>query len=560
MTKNSGNTADYIIIGGGSAGCVLANRLSEDPATKVTLIEAGPRDSNPWIRLPSGLIPLVNGTYCNWKYWSEPQRHLHNRRLYQPRGKVLGGCSSINAQVYVRGNAEDYNGWSQLGCEGWSYSEVLPYFLKMEDFQPDTSPANSRYHNRGGPLTISNREFINPLTEAFLKAAEQAGHARNDDHNGACQEGIGILYSYNRDGQRCNNARAYLDPARPRANLQIITNAQVHRLIISQGQVEGVEYSQNSHSQKLYCSEEVILSAGAFNSPQLLMISGIGPETELKKHDIPLKLHLPGVGQNLQDHLNLYVETRSKSRVGMSFHSSSWLRYTRECLKYALFTKGELTSNLLEAGGFIKCNPNQITPDLQFHFLPSFGAHHGLDLSNLKKHYGYSLIFNDNRPHSRGSLTLQSSSITDAPRIDPNYLSDERDVQQLVQGVREARKILAQPAFDDHRECEISPGDALQSDEQLTEWVRNNAETVYHPACTCKMGVATDPLAVVDSQLRVWGIDKLRVADASIMPNLVSGNTNAACTMIGEKAAAMILNQETAQPRKPEDAIPYATV
>ena len=532
-------TFDYVVIGGGSAGCVLANRLSESGKYRVALLEAGAEDKNPLIHMPAGLAPLVSGKFCNWKYWSEPQSNLNNRRLYQPRGKVLGGCSSINAQVYVRGNAQDYDQWEAKGCPGWSYKQLLPLFRKMETYQPTLSEAESQYHGKQGLLNITRKHKLNPLSEAFLTGAQQAGHKFNKDCNGEDQEGVGIFYQYQLNGQRHSNARAYLTPVKQRQNLHIFTRAQATRLLFENKQICAVEVIINGKLKTLSVNREAIVCGGAFNSPQLLMVSGIGPKEHLEQRGIQVIHTLPGVGANLQDHLNLYVETLASNRTPLSFHFSAWGRIAKALWQYTTAKKGEFTSNLLETGGFLKTEPSESTPDLQFHFMPMLGVHHGLRMENASKHYGYSLILNDNRPYSRGKLTLKSATMLDAPLIDPNYLHDERDIKRLVTGVRMARNILSQPAFQPYQKSEFSPGEQVQSDEEIENWIREHAESVYHPAGTCKMG--TDPLSVVSPELKVHGITGVRVADASIMPFLVSGNTNAAVTVIGEKAAEMIL-------------------
>ena len=530
---------DFLIVGGGSAGCVLANRLSENGRFRVALIEAGPPDRNPFIHMPAGIMPLVRGTFCNWKFWSEPQQHLNGRRLYQPRGKTLGGCSSINAQVYVRGHANDFDEWASLGCTGWSFDEVLPYFRRSENYEPQAEQKDQPFHGESGPLTIGERKRLNPLSAAFLKAADQAGVNPTDDFNGEQQEGYGVLHSYHRNGQRCSNARAYLGSAADRDNLVIITNAHVTKIELTQGRAVGIRYLQGKREIVLRANREVIISAGAFNSPQLLMLSGIGDKNELAKHGIPMQHELPGVGKNLQDHLNIYLETRARTRVAMSLHPSAWLRLLREGIKYTFLKRGELTSNLLETGAFIRSSPDEPIPDLQIHFIPMLGAHHGLEIDALKKYYGYSMVINDCRPLSRGYVGLHSADPHDPPLIDPNYLAHDRDIDRLVRGIRLSREILAQPAFDFHRDSECSPGAAIETDTELSQWVKDNVETVYHPVGTCKMGC--DAMSVVDSQLRVIGIKGLRVVDASIMPTLIGGNTNAAVTMIGEKASDLIL-------------------
>lgn len=538
MTASTVKEFDYIVIGGGSAGCVLANRLTENGRNSVALIEAGPKDTNPLIHMPAGIAPLVSGKYCNWKYWSEPQQHLNGRRLYQPRGKVLGGCSSINAQVYVRGNALDFDNWENLGCQHWGYKDVLPYFKKMEHFEPESDEVNAPYHGKTGPLNIAKRRFLNPLSEAFVEAAQQAGHVYNADFNGHNQEGVGVFQSYHLNGQRHSNAAAYLTPIKHRKNLTIITDTIVSRIIMEESRAVAVTTKRAAVAGMLKARKEIILAAGAFNSPQLLMLSGIGPAEELRKFNIPVLCNLPGVGKNLQDHLNLYIETIANVKKGISFHVSAWPRIGKALWQYTTSRRGEFTSNFLETGAFLKTDSQEASPDLQFHFMPMLGVHHGMDMKNAQKFYGYSLILNDNRPFSTGTLTLKSTDVSEQPFIDPNYLADERDVERLIKGVRIARDILNQPALSQYCKEAFSPPAKLETDDELAAWIRQHAESVYHPAGTCKMGI--DDMAVVDPELKVRNINGLRVVDASIMPNLVSGNTNAAVTMIAEKAADLI--------------------
>ncbi len=528
--------ADYISAGGGSAGCVLANRLSESGRYRVALLEAGPADTHFNIKFPGGIAALAQDAKHNWQFWSEPQAHLNNRRLYCPRGKVLGGSSAINAMCYVRGNPQDYDDWAASGCAGWSYADVLPYFLRSEDFVAD--PADGT-HGHGGPLSVSRRVHANnPLSDAFLAAAAQAGYARNVDNHLSIEEGVGEYRVFQKDGERHSNAEAYLRPAEARGNLQVLTGVRVTKVLIEQSRAVGVNFVQKGKPLALRAQREVILAAGAIQSPQLLLLSGIGSRLALDQHGIDCQHELPGVGENLQDHLDVFVSWHAKSKVGFAFKPSYWGRLLRSLVQYMRKRRGEATSNIAEVGGFIRASEHDGRPDIQWHFLPSVNTVHAFELRRAW-HYGYAVMNYFLRPYSRGRVGLTSADPLAAPKIDFNYGADVRDLQALVAGIRKTRAVLAQAAFEPHRLEEVEPGAQLQSDEELLNWVRGHAETAYHPVGSCKMGV--DELAVVDPRLRVRGISALRVVDASIMPLLVSGNTNAAATMIGEKGAAMIL-------------------
>jgi choline dehydrogenase len=517
---------DYVIVGGGSAGCVLANHLSSDRHARVLLLEAGGPDHRKEIHVPAG-FPKLFKTALDWNYQTEPQQHLAGRRLYWPRGKVLGGSSSINAMIYIRGAAQDYDGWQAAGNSGWGYADVLPYFMRAENQERGAD----RWHGVGGPLSVCDLRHVHPLSRAFVEAATEIGLARNNDFNGACQLGVGAFQVNQRGGARHSTAVAYLRPARGRANLTVITGAQATRVVVERDRAIGVEFERAGQRLVARARQEVLLCGGAVNSPQLLLLSGIGPAEQVRALGIPVVADLPGVGENLQDHLVVAVAYECRQAISMATADTLANR-----LRYLLMRRGPLASNIGEVGGFVRTRADLPAADLQFHFGPAYFLEHGFKTPDG---HGFTLGPTLLRPRSRGRITLASADPLRAPRIEPNYLADEADLAVLVEGVKLARRIAQAAAFAPYRGDEYCPGTAAQGDDALADFVRQTVETIYHPVGTCKMG--TDERAVVDPRLRVRGVWGLRVVDASIMPTIPGGNTNAPVIMIAEKAADMIL-------------------
>lgn len=524
---------DYIIVGAGSAGCVLANRLTEDPDTTVLLLEAGMSDWHPFIHMPAGVAELLKGKLFNWYFDTAPERHLANRRLYWPRGKGLGGSSSMNGMVYIRGHRADYDHWSKdLGLSGWSYDDVLPYFRKSEDF----AGGDAGFHGSGGPLGITEDPSGHMLFDVFKQAAQQAGIPGTRDFNGVQQEGYGSYQLTIKDGRRQSTAVTFLNAAKSRPNLTVVTRAQVKAINIDGGRAIGVTYRRGSLGgmQTVAARREVLLCAGAVQSPQVLMQSGIGDGETLKKFGIAVKLHKPAVGQNLQDHLDVMVQQNCTQPVTL-YELTKFHRVLLTLVEYYRTRGGPGATNALEAGAFVKTDPSLSVPDVQLHFIPAFMLDHARQVG---PGHGYMLHACQLRPRSRGYVTLASADPFAAPVIQPNYLSDPFDVEVLLKAVKVARRIFAQPAFDPYRGKEEVPGEAVQTDEQIIACIRQKAESIYHPVGTCRMGVDAD--AVVDADCRVKGIAGLRVVDASVMPTLVGGNTNAPTIMIAEKIADRI--------------------
>lgn len=526
---------DYIIVGAGSAGSVLANRLSEDPNHSVLVLEAGPEDKSPMIKIPGAFAYFMYSKKYNWQYEAESVPDIrHGQPMFCPRGKTLGGSSAVNAMVYIRGDKSDYDHWQALGNQGWNYDSMLPYFKKSENNQR----GGDKYHGNSGPLYVSNTNNTYPLNECFLAGSKQAGHPLTDDFNGEQFEGAGYFQFTIKDGERCGVSRAYLKPARIRDNLSIECEAFVDRILFTNKIATGIEYTQHGQKHSVKAKKEVILCGGSFNSPQTLMLSGIGDKEELSQHGIGVVHDLPGVGKNLQEHVDACVLVKSKKKDGFSTTPTGLLKMLPDTLKYLNGKKGNLANSITQAGAFLKSNPDVDVPDIQMHFVPLLFDDCGRDLGLLSQH-GYSLHVCVLRPKSRGKLSLKSANPQEPIKIDFNFLSEPEDVKTLVDGIRVARKILATEAFDDHRGEELHPGAGVESDEAILQSCKDRLGLVYHPVGTCKMG--SDPMAVVDDQLRVHGIQNLRVVDASIMPTLVSGNTNAPVIAIAEKAADMIL-------------------
>ncbi len=527
---------DYIIIGAGSAGCVLAHRLSEDPHCRVLLLEAGPRDWHPFIHMPAGLARLVGNTRINWSYDTEPEPNLGNRRLWWPRGKVLGGSSSINAMCYVRGTPADYDDWAARGAAGWDWRGVLPYFRRAER----NARGADDLHGGDGPLHVSDLRHRNPLSQAFVEAGAQLGLPRNDDFNGPAQQGVGFYQVTQRDGVRCSSAAAYLRPARARANLEVRTGVLAERIVLRGGRAVAVEYARGGRRHRAEATREVLLGAGAINSPQLLMLSGIGPADHLRAHGIAVAQDLPGVGGNLQDHLDICTLQRCTSRI--SYDRASELRLAFDY--YLRGRRGAGTSNIAEAGAFVRSPlAEDARADIQLHFVPAMLDDHG---RNRLPGDGYTVHACFLRPRSRGRIQLRSADPRAPARIHANYLGDAEgfDLRMMVECARLSRDLLAQPAFDRHRGGPLAPPRDDLPDAELADFVRARAESIYHPVGTCRMG--GDAEAVVDAQLRVHGVAGLRVVDASVMPTLPGGNTNAPTVMIAERAADLIRGRAVA--------------
>lgn len=531
MAEHRAEKYDYIIVGAGSAGCVLANRLSEDPANKVLLLEAGGSDYNPWIHIPVGYFKTMHNKATDWCYMTQPDKGINNRQLQWPRGKVLGGSSSLNGLLYVRGQPEDYDNWESLGNKGWSYKDVLPYFKKSEDQER----GSDEFHGVGGPLKVSDLRLRRPIADFFIKAAQQIGIPLNKDYNGATQEGVGYFQQTAYKGFRWSTAKGFLKPALKRNNLTLITRAHTNKIIFDGDKAVGIEYKKKGKLHTVNATKEVILSSGAIGSPQILQLSGIGEKELLEKYKIPVVKDLPSVGKNLQDHLQIRLVFKTSQRT-LNDEVNSYFKQFKVGLQYILTRTGPLTLAASQIAIFTKTDPRLSRPDIQFHMQPLSADKPG---DGAHKFSAFTASVCQLRPASKGYIEIISTNPEDHPAIHPNYLSEDEDLKVAIESIKVARKIAEAPALSEHIQEEFVPGKQYQSDEELLDAARQYSQTIYHPTSTCKMG--NDEMAVVNDRLQVHGIQNLRVIDASIMPEITSGNTNAPTIMIAEKGADMIL-------------------
>lgn len=528
---------DYVIVGAGAAGCVLANRLSADPSTRVLLLEAGGADLNPLVKIPAG-FGMVMGTAVNWIYDTAPQQNLAKRSMFLPQGKVLGGSTTINAMLYIRGNRGDYDGWRDLGCEGWGYEDVLPYFIAHER----NERLADQFHGTEGELNVADQVQHNPLSQAFVRACQQAEIPFTPDPNGADQLGVFYHQVTQRKARRESAATAFLKPIRSRSNLTVRTGAEARRVLISDGVATGVEFARGGRLVTAQARREVIVSAGAINSPRLLLHSGIGPAEDLRSVGVPVVHDLPGVGKNLHDQLEVYITVDASQPISYTGEDRG-PRMLRHGIQYTLFRTGPATATVTEAGAFVRSEASVQHPDIQLHMLPvTVKWKDGARSAEKVSGHGFTILACAIRPKSRGEVRLSSADPDEPPIVDPNYLAEEEDWRVSVAGLRQIREVLAQPAFAPYVAGEDMPGPEVQSDDELREYITRWGKTDYHPVGTCKMGV--DDMAVVDPQLRVRGLQGLRVIDSSIMPTIISGNTQAPSMMIGEKGAALVLGSD----------------
>jgi choline dehydrogenase len=533
---------DYVIVGAGSAGCVLANRLSEDPANRVLLLEFGGSDRSMFIQMPTALSIPMNTERFAWQFHTEPEPGLDGRRMHCPRGKVLGGSSSINGMVYVRGHGRDFDQWEAAGARGWGYRDCLPYFRRADDWKF----GSDGYRAQGGPLSVCNgNEMQNPLYRAFIEAGQQAGYPLTDDYNGRLQEGFGAMHMTVRDGVRWSAANAYLRPAMSRPNLKVVTRARSRRVLMENRVATGVEYESGGVTIAAGANREVILSAGSVGSPHLLQLSGIGPGAVLQAAGIETLHDLPGVGENLQDHLEFYFQYRCRQPITLNGRLGLFSKFLIGA-RWQLFRSGLGATNHFESCGFIRSQAGLEAPDIQYHFLPAAMRYDGRAAFDG---HGFQLHVGHNKPKSRGHIRVRSADPADKPQILFNYLTHPDDVLGFRRSVHLSREIIAQAAMDSYRGDEIQPGRDIQSDEDIDAWIRQNVESAYHPSCSCPMG--SDDSAVVDPQTRVRGVDRLRVVDSSIFPVITNGNLNAPTIMTAERAADLILGKT---PLPPSDA------
>ena len=524
---------DFVVVGAGSAGCVVANRLSENPANKVLLLEAGGRDTNPWLHIPVGYYRTIFNEKFNWGYQTEPEPELEGRRIAWPRGRVLGGSSAINGLVYIRGQKEDFQLWRQMGNRGWGWDDVLPFFKKAEDQERGADP----FHGEGGPLGVSDLKQTHEICEAYINACDELGIRRTADFNGEVQEGAGYFQLTTRNGFRCSSAVAYLHPVKHRPNLAVATNALVTRIVVENGQATGVMYWQGDELKRADVSGEVILSAGAIGSPQILQLSGIGPESHLRSHDIKVIKDLPGVGANLQDHFQARSVYRCAKAITLNDRVKSPWQKALMGLEWLLRRTGPLTIGAGQGGIFAKTRPELETPDIQFHLILFSADKPGEPLHDFS---GFTASVCQLRPESRGSVMIKSRDPKEHPAIRANYLATETDQQCMVDGLKLARRLAESASLAPLIAAELEPGPEVINDADFLAYARKRGSTIFHPTSSCMMGPDSNSMAVVDNELRVHGLRGLRVADASIMPTVISGNTNAACIMIGEKLAALI--------------------
>ncbi|MDW3206878.1 MAG: choline dehydrogenase [Alphaproteobacteria bacterium] len=534
-------TFDYIIVGAGSAGCVLAARLTEDPETRVLLIEAGGSDSSIFIQMPTALSIPMNMKKFNWFFESQPEPGMDNRRMHTPRGKVLGGSSSINGMVYVRGHACDFDEWEEHGAKGWAYRNCLPYFRRAETWKDPDGRDADEYRGGDGPLgTCNGNEMQNPLYKAWIDAGEQAGYGVTEDYNGHRQEGFGRMHMTVKDGVRWSTSNAYLKPARSRSNLTVVTGALTHKVLLEGKKAVGVRYEVGGRIVDATAVREVILSAGSVGSPQLLQLSGIGPADVLKSAGVEVVHDLPGVGSNLQDHLEVYFQFRSTQPITLNGKLDLFSKFLIGA-RWFFFKSGLGATNHFESCAFIRSKAGLKWPDIQYHFLPAAMRYDG---NAAFDGHGFQVHVGPNKPKSRGHIHINSADPAAKPSILFNYMTEQEDIEAFRACIRLTREIMAQPAMDPYRGPEIQPGEDIRDDEAIDAWVRQNAESAYHPSCTCKIGADDDPMAVLDPECRVRGIGNLRVVDSSVFPTIPNGNLNAPTIMVGEKASDIIRGRD----------------